>query len=308
MIRSRALAGSFAMLVAAACSKGTSTPATETPDAAPAVDAGDAAPPAPSCNGHPELCDCRFDEVAFPCTHNAYSAAEYGFEVPYVNQSYGLAKQLDDGVRAMMLDIYDDGGTRALCHVSCTLAKKSHMEALAILKAFLDAHPREVLTLDYEDYVPATDILADSTAAGLAGMLFDGDPSAGWPTLGAMIGSNKRLVVGVEGITTKSNFPAGIYDFYALAWDTPYTFTTPADFSCAPNRGKTTNALFLVNHWLSNNGLPDKTKAPIANAYDTLYGRAKSCADGAHDFPNFVAVDYYDVGDLFRAIDTLNGF
>ena len=269
--------------------------------------AADVTPP-PSCNGHPELCARTFDQVAFPCTHNAYSAAEYGFQAPYVNQNVGLAAQLAAGVRCMMLDVYDDGGARALCHVVCGLAKKSHLEALADIKTFLDAHPREVLTLDYEDYVPATDILADLTTAGLAPLLFDLDLAKGWPTLGAMIDQNKRLVVGIEGHTTASNPPRGIFEFYALAWDTPYTFTQPADFSCALNRGDPKNPLFLVNHWLSSNGLPDKAKAPIANAYDTLYGRAKSCADGAHDFPNFVAVDFYDVGDLMRAVDTLNGF
>ena len=274
---------------------------------ASSVDApNDAAPPA--CNGHPELCTRRFDEVAFPCTHNAYSTAAYGFDPPYRNQDSGIAKQLGDGVRCMMLDVYDDAGARALCHVSCALAKKSHLEVLAELKAFLDANTREVVTLDYEDYVPAADLLADLTTAGLAAMLVDADPAAGWPTLGAMIASNKRLVVGVEGITTKVSPPAGIYEFYSIAWDTPYTFTQPADFSCALNRGQTTNALFLVNHWLSTNSLPDKSKAPVANAYAALYGRAKACGDGAHDHPNFVAVDFYETGDLFRAVAALNGF
>jgi hypothetical protein len=309
MRRSAAAIGGLVLAVAACASRGGTT-AGSAADAGleASVDAGGDAAPPPSCNGHPELCARTFDQVAFPCTHNAYSAAEYGFEVPYQNQTSGLAKQLADGVRCMMLDVYDDGGARALCHVACALAKKSHLEALASIKAFLDAHPREVLTLDYEDYVPATDILADLTTAGLAPLLFDLDLTKGWPTLGAMIDANKRLVVGVEGHTTASSPPSGIYEFYSLAWDTPYTFTQPADFSCALNRGDPKNPLFLVNHWLSTNDLPDKTKAPVANAYDTLYGRAKSCAAGAKDFPNFVAVDFYEVGDLMRAIDTLNGF
>jgi hypothetical protein len=302
----RASFGMFVVMAACSSTQGTSTPV----DAGPTADAAalDASSTPLPCNGHPELCARKFDEVAYPCTHNAYSAAEYGFDAPYVNQVSGIGKQLDAGVRCMMLDIYDDAGTRALCHVSCALAKKSHAEVLATIKQFMDAHPREVLTLDYEDYVPAADILADLTVAGLAPLLSDVDAAAGWPTLDAMISANKRLVVGVEGITTKTAFPPTIHDFYAVAWDTPYTFTQPADFSCAKNRGATTNALFLVNHWLSTNGLPDKSKASVANAYATLYGHAKSCADGAHDFPNFLAVDFYEIGDLMRAVDTLNGF
>ncbi len=301
------LVGVLVLAALASCSHGGAGGTTPADAAALDAAAVDAAPPR-ACNGHAALCARRFDQVANACTHNAYSAAEYGFEPPYVNQTSGLARQLDAGVRCMMLDVYDDGGARALCHVSCALAKKSHAEALASIKKFLDAHPNEVLTLDYEDYVPATDVLADLTGAGLAPMLFDGDLAAGWPTLGAMIDANKRLVVGVEGKTTATNPPPGIREIYSIAWDTPYTFTQPADFSCALNRGDPKNALFLVNHWLSTNGLPDKAKAPVANAYDTLVGHARSCADAAHRLPNFVAVDFFEIGDLLRVTDTLNGF
>ena len=34
---------------------------------------------------------------------------------------------------------------------------------------------------------------------------------------------------------------------YSLLEETPYTFKTIADFSCAPNRGGTGKALFLLN-------------------------------------------------------------
>jgi hypothetical protein len=120
--------------------------------------------------------------------------------------------------------------------------------------------------------------------------------------------ANERLVVGIEGITTTVDLPRGIHDFYKLAWDTPYTFSQPSDFSCALNRGSRSNALFLLNHWLSTTeGEPDKSKAPIANAYDVLYGRANGCATEAADVPNFVAVDFYETGDLFRVVDALNG-
>ena len=35
--------------------------------------------PDPKCNGHAELCDRPFDEVAYPMTHNAMSNAEAGW-------------------------------------------------------------------------------------------------------------------------------------------------------------------------------------------------------------------------------------
>jgi hypothetical protein len=57
-----------------------------------------------TCNGMPELCDRRLDEVVFACTHNAMGAADVpGWLFP--NQQAGILTQLEDGVRALMLDV-----------------------------------------------------------------------------------------------------------------------------------------------------------------------------------------------------------
>src|SRR5687767_15168907 len=68
------------------------------PDGAPA----DAAPQA-ACNGAAALCERRYDQVAYVTTHNAMSSQEDGFFGP--NQFFGVARQLDDGVRGLMLDV-----------------------------------------------------------------------------------------------------------------------------------------------------------------------------------------------------------
>ena len=65
-----------------------------------------AAPPEPvsECNGHPELCDRRFDEVLLLGTHNAGSTAAEGFLFPY--QELSVVEQLDAGARALLLDVW----------------------------------------------------------------------------------------------------------------------------------------------------------------------------------------------------------
>lgn len=71
-----------------------------------------ARPPGPpvACNGYASLCDKRLDEVTFPGTHNAMSAAqEPGWFL--TNQRYGITRQLDDGIRALLIDTHY--GTRA---------------------------------------------------------------------------------------------------------------------------------------------------------------------------------------------------
>jgi hypothetical protein len=57
------------------------------------------------CNGSAALCDKRLDEVAFVGTHNAMSAAgEPGWLFPAQNGS--IQRQLDDGVRALLVDTH----------------------------------------------------------------------------------------------------------------------------------------------------------------------------------------------------------
>ena len=58
-----------------------------------------------ACNGAPELCARRVDEVVFPATHNAMSAAD----IPdwlFPQQEKSIPVQLEDGVRALLFDVH----------------------------------------------------------------------------------------------------------------------------------------------------------------------------------------------------------
>jgi hypothetical protein len=57
------------------------------------------------CNGHAELCDRPFDEVAYVASHNAMSAAtEPGWFL--AEQADSIPVQLDQGVRALLVDVW----------------------------------------------------------------------------------------------------------------------------------------------------------------------------------------------------------
>jgi hypothetical protein len=58
-----------------------------------------------ACNGAPELCARRLDEVVFPATHNAMSAAD----IPdwlFPQQEKSIPTQLEDGIRALLFDVH----------------------------------------------------------------------------------------------------------------------------------------------------------------------------------------------------------
>ena len=57
------------------------------------------------CNGLAQLCGRRLNEVLFPGTHNSMSAIAAPGWV-FTNQRYDVARQLDDGIRLLLLDTH----------------------------------------------------------------------------------------------------------------------------------------------------------------------------------------------------------
>ncbi len=64
-----------------------------------------------TCNGYAQLCDRRIDQVAFAGVHNAMSAADSpGWLI--ANQAHGIARQLDDGIRAFKISTHYGIGSK----------------------------------------------------------------------------------------------------------------------------------------------------------------------------------------------------
>lgn len=258
-----------------------------------------------ACNGHQELCDRSYSDVAFAATHNSNASTDLGYQPANANQNRRLELQLADGVRALLMDVYEEDGQTVLCHGYCFLGSQPHLEALGALRSFLEEHPREVLTIIYEDHISAEKLEADFVDAGLVPYVYAHPPGTAWPTLREMIDSGQRLVVTAEN---SGGPPAWLHHVWDVAWDTPYSFTSLDELSCRENRGQMGSDLFLMNHWISTSlGLPSEDDAPTANSFDVLHGRAAQCQQEAGQIPNFVAVDFYDHGDLFAVVDALNG-
>jgi hypothetical protein len=89
--------------------------------------------------------------------------------------------------------------------------------------------------------------------------------------------------------------------------ETPYTFHLPKDFSCRANRGPATAPFFQINNWIETTPAPRPSYAEIVNSYIALLARARTCGKERGQLPNILAVDFTDVGDLFRVVRTLNG-
>lgn len=260
------------------------------------------------CNGAVELCARRYDEVAYPTTHNAFAAIDEGWV--FANQTPGMTAQLEDGVRALMLDVWNHppgSPDTWLCHATCQLGatpglREPLVDGLARIRAFLDEHPAEVVTLILESYVTAAQFAQAFAASGLLDHAYSHVIGAPWPTLEAMIDAGTRVVV-----LTDSG--GGAYPWYlpvfTLAFETHFDNQEPADFSCADNRGAPGSDLFILNHFLTQLvGQP--ALAELVNHEPGFGDRARECWRFQGQIPNFVTVDFYEIGDLFSVTRDLN--
>ena len=280
---------------------------------------------AAGCNGDTRLCDKRFDRVVLPAAHNAMSAADAGFSFP--NQRIGIAKQLELGIRGLLIDVYyahvgpdgtvvkDDVKTPEsglwLCHVVCENGATPLADALKAVADFMAANPDEVLQFIVEDYVTPEDLTGAFEAAGLDGLVYRGPTLPRWPTLRQMIATSQRIVVLAEPT-------AGAQPWYRLAYggitqETPYSWSTPSLLtkkrnwraSCKPNRGGTKGTLFLMNHW-SPPFAPKAATSAQVNSRRVVVGRALACRKRRGRMPTMVAADMVDVGSLIAAVRELN--
>jgi hypothetical protein len=199
-----------------------------------------------------------------------------------------------------------DEGRRELylCHGFCELGAYELVPTLREIRDFLLQRPGEVLLLIVEDYVSPEDLAEAFEKSGLGALVYREASGPPWPTLGQLVGSGQRVIVFIE--SGQPGVP-WLRPAFELIQETPYTFASPEEFSCRPNRGVPDASLFLVNHWIETTPTPLPSNARAVNALDPLLGRVRECEEERQHPANIVAVDFYGVGDLLTVVDELNG-
>lgn len=255
------------------------------------------------CSGSADFCERRFDEVSYPMTHNAMSNAEDGWSLP--NQNFNIVTQLEAGIRGMMLDTYEEDGEIVLCHVLCGLGSKPLVEALTEIRVFLDENPNEVFSIIFESSIENSQTADAVEESGLIGLTYAHAVGEPWPTLRELIAANTRVMVFQEK-PGDAAYPWLMY-IWEHAWETDFSAAAPEDFSCDPNRGDPEAPLFLLNHFLTSAVGGSAELAEVVNFNPAFLERAEQCQEEGEALPNFVAVDFYDIGDLFEVTAALNG-
>ncbi|EEB95538.1 hypothetical protein MPER_05475, partial [Moniliophthora perniciosa FA553] len=128
-------------------------------------------------------------------------------------------------------------------------------------------------------------------------------PATGWPTLGSLIDSGKRLLTFLDN-GADASVPYLIDEFTNI-WETQFSVTDISRFDCSVNRtkGDASTQMFMINHSLNkllfNQPAPDPDSANVTNAASgagSLGAHVDTCRSSVGRAPNFLLVDFYEFG------------
>jgi len=284
------------------------------------------------CNGYPELCNRKYSNITQVAAHNS------PFDVTgnvASNQALDVTTQLNDGIRMLQFQVHMPNSTSGLllCHTSCNLLNVGTLTAyLTTVREWLDANPYDVLTIlmgNY-DYVDPGNFTDPINASGLSKYVYTPPvvpmPLDQWPTLGEMILTRRRVVMMLDYQADQTTIP-WLLDEFANMWETPFSPTDPA-FPCTQQRPPhqatdiSENRMYIANHNLNVDvtllGLsiliPASTLLNTTNAvngFGSLGLASQNCTATWGRPPNFLLVDYYNIGSfngsVFQVAADANG-
>ncbi|KAI0674785.1 PLC-like phosphodiesterase [Trametes maxima] len=276
------------------------------------------------CNGHAELCNRSYGNVTHLGAHDSFAFSSDPLALAR-DQEIDIPSQLKLGVRLLQAQAHVNDDVLHFCHTSCLLFDGGKVEDyLKKVHDFLTANPNEVITLIFTN--PEGASLKDLwdppfQASGIADLAYvppsipvkQGD----WPTLGELIDSGKRVVVFLDAGADSDRSVPYILPEFPMIWETPFS-VTDAKFPCSVDRISgplaTADHMYMINHSLNKDVLgtgiivSDPLDAPKTNSVTSILANAAGCEGfAAGRAPNFVLLDFVNLGQGLAAVNQLNG-
>jgi hypothetical protein len=273
------------------------------------------------CNGYTEFCNRAYSNVTYVAAHNS----------PFIrpgniasNQELEVTSQLNDGIRMLQFQVHDLNGTLQLCHTSCDMLNAGTLEDyLVTVYNWMQANPYDVITILMGNYdvLPPERFVEPVQNSGLLKYAYRPPqvPMAldDWPTLGEMILRQQRLVVMLDYEANQQEIP-WLLDEFSQMWENPFS-PTERDFPCdvqrPPDQDRNTsmNRMYMANQNLNlqvaiagisllipASNFLNETNAP--EGFGSAGRSVDTCIGDWDRPPNFILVDYYNVGSFNGSI------
>jgi hypothetical protein len=256
------------------------------------------------CNGLESSCYMRANELLYASIHNANH-----HEDPFPSHQAELEGAINAGYRGLFMDICKCNGQVTFCHGDCSYGRRDPIAVFKWINEFLDYNPRDLIIFNFEfstgDPLPSELWNVMSQVSGFTSKVYQ--KSGQWPTLKTILDSQKQIIVFQHNAPYEASPPPLIYDFFAYAMGTNWSFNSvsklsDSEDSCSIRRGPNGSADFYsVNTWVTNFlGLPSPSSATTVNEYSYLKQRIADCASVMNSWPNFVTIDFWQRGDLVK--------
>lgn len=295
-----------------------------------------------ACNNSPSLCNRSYSNITHLGAHDSpfISNSSNGYDISG-NQNYSSTTQLSAGVRLLTAQLHNANSSTGeteihLCHTSCGLYDAGRLEDwLSDIKGWMDDNPNDVVTilLVNSDNTDASNLGSVFESSGINKYAYSQNSTSAptsWPTLQSLISANTRLITFIASLPSSGNSAAPyLLDEFTYVFENPFDVTSPGNFSCMPSRpsslggsvsaAENSNMMFLMNHFLDSVesfGIesPNALAANNTNSPDTtgtvpgsLGYSASQCASVYGKNPNFLLVDWFNVGPAIETADNLNG-
>jgi len=279
------------------------------------------------CNGHTELCDRPYGNITFVGAHDSFASSYNPFALSRT-QEVDVSSQLRQGVRLLQVQAHMNGKDVHFCHTSCILYDGGKVQNyFRKVKNFLDRHPNEVVTIIIANPENVTTSVWQPIfeSTGFADMAYVPPQSSPmmrdqWPTLREFLDTGKRLVIFIDKGAEDNTAVPYLFSQFTVMWEDAYD---PIDskFPCKVDRTSgpllPSQQLNLMNHNLDfelipiGHGLriPDRLNTPRTNSIYSIMAHASHCAPLVNDlYPNFVLLDFVNIGQAQEAVARLNGF
>jgi len=273
---------------------------------------------ASQCNGNTALCSRKYSNVTQIGTHDSAFVGN----LPTDNQHLSVTDQLDKGIRFLQAQTHVKNDALELCHTSCIEKDAGSLVSyLTTVNTWMAANPNEVLTLllTHGDNADVSMFGSAMSSSGLSAYAYT-PPSQltmdEWPTLQELITAGTRLVMFLDYGANTSTVPY-VLDEFSFFFETAFDVTDSTFSSCAldrPSGSSGSDLMMIVNHFLDSEFLgidfPDEGAAGKTNAATgtgSIGAQADLCYTTWDRNPNLILVDYFELGDVFTAQNTLNG-